>query len=154
MVFGGDIKSYSIILRIYCISHSGSSGDHSLLNVYHYYVTGHNGHTWETCKLWHLYFSLIYKTSENIIRNLQFEIRGMGDLKHCRSFLSLWLRATCLTKYGGRITWNHLQQRMSFLSYHRLPSTVLQHVKKPTPPPPQNTNPPYKQWSLNLLSHD
>lgn len=48
----------------------------------------------------------------------------MGDLKHRRSFLSLWLKATSLTKYGGRITWDHLQQRMSFLSYHKLPTTV------------------------------
>lgn len=72
----------------------------------------------------------------------------MGDLKSfCRSFWSLWLRATCSAKHGGRLTWNHLRQRMSFLCYHRLPSTAPPRKKN-------NCEPPSKLWSAHTwLSH-
>lgn len=91
------------------------------------------------------------KTTENIIRKPRARDkreRCMGDLKSfCRSFWSLWLRATCSAKHGGRLTWNHLRQRMSFLCYHRLPSTAPPRKKK-------NCEPPSKLWSAHTwLSH-
>lgn len=52
----------------------------------------------------------------------------------------MWLRATCSAKHGGRLTWNHLRQRMSFLCYHRLPSTA----------PPRKKNKKKKQLRASL----
>lgn len=81
----------------------------------------------------------------------------MGDLKRGRSFWSLWLRATCSSKYGDRLTWNHLQQRMSFF----FPISGFLPLYCNTRLKNNNTSLPRQKFPLktlippsNLLSHD